>query len=81
MLYLKNEQKQLTDFLQAGKHSSKLKVDQEIFGWAWSKMGVASLVTGPSQCAPPHPPNPLSAGGVEPPTKFSKRRGLTGPQL
>ena len=28
-----------------------------------------------------HPP-PLSAGGgVEPPTKFSKREGLTGPQL
>ena len=27
-----------------------------------------------------HPP-PLSAGGVEPPTKFSKRGGLTGPQL
>ena len=28
-------------------------------------------------CTPP----PLSAGGVEPPTKFSKRGGLTGPQL
>ena len=27
-------------------------------------------------------PLPLSAGGgVEPPTKFSKREGLTGPQL
>ena len=24
---------------------------------------------------------PLSAGGVEPPTKLSKRGGLTGPQL
>ena len=28
-----------------------------------------------------HLPPPLSAGGVEPPTKFSKRGGLTGPQL
>ena len=27
-----------------------------------------------------HPP-PLSAGGIEPPLKFSKRQGLTGPQL
>ena len=26
-----------------------------------------------------HPP--FFAGGVEPPTKFSKREGLTGPQL
>ena len=24
----------------------KLKVDQKIFVWAWSKMGVTSLVTG-----------------------------------
>ena len=24
----------------------KLKADQEFFGWAWSKMGVTSLVTG-----------------------------------
>ena len=30
-----------------------------------------------------HPPHPLSAGGVEPPAKFSKSggRGLTGPEL
>ena len=28
-----------------------------------------------------HPPPPLSAVGVEPPTKFSKRGGLAGPQL
>ena len=29
-----------------------------------------------------HPPPPLlSAGGVEPPTKFSKRGDVTGPQL
>ena len=27
-----------------------------------------------------HPP-PLSGGGVEPPTKFSKRWGMTWPQL
>ena len=24
----------------------KLKADQKLFGWAWSKMGVASLVSG-----------------------------------
>ena len=34
-------------------------------------------MTQPSIVCPP----PLSAGGVKPPTKFSKRGGLTGPQL
>ena len=30
----------------------------------------------------PHPPTPFLLGGrVEPPTKFSKRGGLAGPQL
>ena len=28
-----------------------------------------------------HPPLSISAGGVEPSTKFSKRGSLTGPQL
>ena len=43
--YMNNEQMELTDFLHAGTNSSKLKVTQKFFGWEWSKMGVASLVT------------------------------------
>ena len=42
---MKNEQMELTDFLRAGTNSSKLKVARKFFGWEWSKMGVASLVT------------------------------------
>ena len=34
-----------TDFLHVDTWSQKLKSDQR-FGWAWSKMGKASLVTG-----------------------------------
>ena len=83
-LYRKNEQMELTDFLQASTNSRKSKVDwsflvgdgqkwvwpvwsldskidhiwrmtrwkliffhvENFFGWAWSKMGVACLVTG-----------------------------------
>ena len=45
-MYLKNEQMESTDFLHAGTSSGELKVDSISFGWAWSKMGVASLVTG-----------------------------------
>ena len=33
-------------FLHVHTNSYKLKVDQENFGWTWSKMGVVSLVTG-----------------------------------
>ena len=29
-----------------GLNSRKLKVNQNIFGWEWSKMGMASLVMG-----------------------------------
>ena len=44
-----------------------------MFGVAVSKKAIHSV----------HPPPPLYAevGGVKPPTKFSKRWGLTGPQL
>ena len=38
---------ELTDFLQTGKNSPKLKADREIFDWAWSRMGAASMFTGP----------------------------------
>ena len=36
----------LTDVLHAGTNSCKLKGDRNILGWAWSKMGVGSLVLG-----------------------------------
>ena len=32
------------DFLHVVTNSHKLKFDQKIFDWAWSKMGVASLL-------------------------------------
>ena len=32
--------------MQVDTDSQKLKADQGFFGWAWSKMGLASLVTG-----------------------------------
>ena len=39
--------KYYSGFLHVDTHSHKLKIDENNFGWAWSKMGVASLVTGP----------------------------------
>ena len=36
-----NDQMEPTDFLHAGANSGKLKVISMIFGWAFSKMGVA----------------------------------------
>ena len=35
-----------TDFLHVDTDSQKLKADQNFFGWAYSKMDVASLVIG-----------------------------------
>ena len=32
-------------YLLVDTNSHKLKADQNILGWAWSEMGVASLVT------------------------------------
>ena len=47
-----------------------------------SKMGDISSSQASLQSVHPHPPPPSAGGGgVEPPTKFSKRAGLTGPQL
>ena len=34
----------ITGFLRGDIDSQKLKADQTFFGWAWSKMVVASLV-------------------------------------
>ena len=45
-LYLKNEQMDLTDFLHVDTDPQKLKAEQKFIGWTWSKMCVASLVTG-----------------------------------
>ena len=33
------------DFLHIDTDSWKLKIDQKILGWAWAKMGVATLVS------------------------------------
>ena len=33
-------------FLHVDMNSQKLKVDQKLYGWLWSKMGVADLVSG-----------------------------------
>ena len=33
-----------TDFLHGDTVSQKLKADQNVLGWAWSEMGVASRV-------------------------------------
>ena len=43
---LKNEQMEQTDFLHVDTDLEKFKVDQNNFGWAWSKMGGPSLVMG-----------------------------------
>ena len=40
------EQMELTDFLHSSTNSSKLKCSGKFLEWAWSKMGVASLVMG-----------------------------------
>ena len=43
---IQNKSMKEPDFLHVDTSSHKLKVDQKIFGWAWSEMGMASLVTG-----------------------------------
>ena len=44
-LYLYSKMVKKPDFLYFDTYSWKLKVDWEIFGWAWSEVGVATLVT------------------------------------
>ena len=34
------------NFLHVDTNSQKLKVDQKYFGWAWSNLGMANLVSG-----------------------------------
>ena len=43
--YLQNRSMKYPDFLHVDTNSHKLKADQKNLGWAWSEMGVASLVT------------------------------------
>ena len=45
-MYLKSEQMKLTDFLLARKNSNKFKDAWKFLEWAWSKMGVVSLMMG-----------------------------------
>ena len=44
--YLQSKSMKQPYFLHVDTNSHKLKVDQKIWGWAWSEIGVASLVTG-----------------------------------
>ena len=44
--FLQNKSMKWPVFLHVDTNLHKLKVDQKLFGWAWSKMGVVSLVTG-----------------------------------
>ena len=44
--YLQNKSVKQPEFLHVDTNSHKLKNDQKIIGWAWSKMGLASLVMG-----------------------------------
>ena len=44
--YLQNKSVKLSDFLHVDTNSHKSKVYQNFFGWAWSKMGMTSLVIG-----------------------------------
>ena len=41
--YLQSKSMKQPDFLHVDTNSHKVKVDQKIWGWAWSEMGVASL--------------------------------------
>ena len=44
--YLKNKSMKQPDYFNVDTNSHKLKVGQKNFGWAWSEMGMASLVMG-----------------------------------
>ena len=39
--YLKNEQIECTDYFHAGTNLGNSKVASMIFGWVWSRMGMA----------------------------------------
>ena len=41
-----DEQMEQADFCHVNRESQKSEADEKVFGWAWSRIGVASLVTG-----------------------------------
>ena len=45
-LFLQNKSMKQPHFLHIDTNSQKLKVDQKIFGWTFSEMGVTNLVCG-----------------------------------
>ena len=45
-LYLQKKMMKKPDFLHVDTDSWKLKVDQKVLWWAWSKMCLTTLVTG-----------------------------------
>ena len=44
--FLQHKSRNQCNSVHVVTNSQKLKVDQNFFGWAWSKMGVANLVSG-----------------------------------
>ena len=44
--YIQSKSMEKPDFVHVYTSSLKLKVDQKFFVWAWSEMGMVSLVTG-----------------------------------
>ena len=45
-LFLQNKLMKQPHFLHVYTNSQNLKFDQIFFGWAWSKMGLANLISG-----------------------------------
>ena len=43
--YFQKKSMKQPDFLHVDTNSQKLKVDQKIWEWTWSELGMASLVT------------------------------------
>ena len=44
--FFQNKSMKQPNSLHVDTNSQKLKVDQKCFGWEWSKMDVANLVSG-----------------------------------
>ena len=45
-LFFQNKSMKQPNSLHVDTNSQKLKVDRKFFGWEWSKMDVANLVSG-----------------------------------
>ena len=44
--FFQNKLMKQCNSLHVDTNSEKLKIDQTFFGWTWSKMGVANLISG-----------------------------------